>query len=153
MKSILGVKSSQGSPNSCHVSCFATFPRGELGFTPWGDASAHPVFRPSRQQRRSFRRTSPTGGHLTARGWPSWSSTTAWCLTWLCPASPAWLTREESLTRTPRYCSSCDRKRRHLLPNCHPQATWGALCLLLAALDTMELRRATEFEFKPADCN
>lgn len=44
VKSISGVKCSQGSPASCRI---ATFPRGELGFTLWRDATAHPVFRPS----------------------------------------------------------------------------------------------------------
>ena len=54
-------------------------------------------------QRKSFWPMWPTGGHLTERGWPSWSSTTAWCPTWLYLASPAWRTPKESSTRTPRW--------------------------------------------------
>lgn len=53
-------------------------------------------------QRRSFRPTWLTGGHLTERGWPSWSSTTVWCPTWLYLASLGWRTPKESSTRTLR---------------------------------------------------
>lgn len=145
VKSISGLKCSQGSPASCHMSCIATFPRGDLGFTLWRDVTAHPVFRPSPN-----------------RGDPS-DPRRPLVVTWRREVGLPGPQRQPGAQHGPATFHRHDLPERKALPV--PQGTVApetgnifAFCQTVAlrkheehehafiALDIMELRRMTEFK-------